>query len=104
MKISVITAAYNSEKSVRKTLDSFFEQTWTEKELIFIDGASSDRTLEIARDYEAENLQIISESDHGMYDALNKRLKLVSGDAFGVLNSDDCFHSKSIGKPHPADS
>lgn len=93
MKISVITAAYNSEKSIRKTLDSFFEQTWTEKEMIFIDGASSDRTLEIAREYETENLRILSEPDRGMYDAINKGLRLVSGDAFGVLNSDDCFHS-----------
>lgn len=94
MKISVITAAYNSEKSVRKSLDSFFEQTWPEKEMIFFDGASSDRTLEIAREYETENLRIFSEPDNGMYDAVNKGLKFVSGDAFGVMNSDDCFHSK----------
>ena len=63
--------------------------------MIFIDGASSDRTLEIVNEYKSDNLHIISEPDIGMYDALNKGLKLISGDAFGVLNSDDRFQLTS---------
>ena len=95
MKISIITAAYNSEETVRETLDSFCEQIWHDKEMIFVDGASSDRTLAIAEEYESSNVLILSEPDRGMYDALNKGFRLASGDALGVLNSDDRFHSNS---------
>lgn len=94
MKVSAITAAFNSAGSIRKTLDSFFEQDWPKKEMILVDGASGDETLSIARSYPQEQMTIISEPDRGMYDALNKGLRLYTGDAFGVLNSDDRFHDK----------
>lgn len=92
LKISVITAAFNSAGSIRQSLDSFFEQDWPNKELILVDGASEDKTLEIAQSYPQDQMVILSEPDQGMYDALNKGLRLYTGDAFGVLNSDDRFH------------
>lgn len=94
MKISVITTALNSAGTLRKTLDSFYEQDWPNKEIIFVDGASTDDTVAVAQSYPQAEMTLISEPDSGMYDALNKGLRMYSGDAFGVLNSDDRFHDK----------
>lgn len=91
MKISAITVCYNSESTIRHTLDSFFGQTHPEKEIVIIDGASSDRTVDIIKEYSCEALKLLSEPDNGIYDAMNKGLRRVSGDAFGCLNSDDCY-------------
>ncbi len=96
MKISVLTVCWNAEKTIRHTLDSFFAQDHADRELILVDGASKDRTVEIARSYPQERMVIVSEPDRGMYDALNKALRLYRGDAFGVLNSDDAYHDRSV--------
>jgi glycosyltransferase involved in cell wall biosynthesis len=93
MLISVIMVTWNSSATVRHTLDSFFSQTYGPKELVVVDGGSKDDTMEIVKSYPAANITWISEPDKGMYDALNKGLKLASGDAIGVLNSDDTYHS-----------
>lgn len=95
MKVTVITATYNSAMTIRKALDSFYEQDWPEKEVVVVDGGSSDDTVAIAQSYPQECMTLISEPDKGMYDALNKGLKVYTGDAFGVLNSDDRFHDNS---------
>lgn len=92
MKVSVITAAYNSAATLRSTLESFFEQDWPEKEIVLVDGGSSDDTVSIARSFPQDQMILISEPDAGMYDALNKGLARYTGDAFGVLHSDDRFH------------
>ena len=96
MKISVLTVCYNAEDTIRQTLDSFCAQKHVERELFLIDGASSDGTLAIAREYESDSVCVISEPDEGMYDALNKGLKLYQGDAFGVLNADDAYHHRDV--------
>ena len=93
MLISVIMVTWNSGSTVRHTLDSFFSQTYGPKELVVIDGGSQDNTMEIIKSYPQASMTWISEPDKGMYDALNKGLKLASGDAIGVLNSDDTYHS-----------
>jgi glycosyltransferase involved in cell wall biosynthesis len=93
MKISVLTVCYNAQNTVRQTLDSYCEQTYQNRELILIDGASTDKTVEIAKSY--SSIKIVSEPDQGMYDALNKGLKIYSGDSFGVLNADDTYHDKN---------
>jgi glycosyltransferase len=95
MLISVIMVTWNSGATVRHTLDSFFSQTYGPKELVVVDGGSRDETMEIVKSYPQTNITWISEPDNGMYDALNKGLKLASGDAVGVLNSDDTYHSPS---------
>ncbi len=95
MRVSVITVCWNSAKTIRHTLDSFLAQSHENKELLVIDGASTDETVSIARSYAADSIRVVSEPDEGMYDALNKALKLYEGDAFGVLNSDDTFHDET---------
>ncbi|MER8473537.1 glycosyltransferase, partial [Mesorhizobium sp. M1328] len=95
MKISVLTVCWNSAATIRHTIDSFLAQGHADKELMVIDGNSSDDTVAIVRSYPQEQIRVISEPDCGMYDALNKGLRLYTGDAVGVLNSDDCFHDRT---------
>ncbi|MER8680400.1 glycosyltransferase family 2 protein [Mesorhizobium sp. M1405] len=96
VKISVLTVCRNAAATIRHTLDSFFAQHHEDKELIVIDGASTDETLSIISSYPQERMVVVSEPDRGMYDALNKALRLYTGDAMGVLNSDDAYHDPSV--------
>ncbi len=96
MKISVITVCRNVEGTIRNTLDSFFAQDHAEKELVVVDGCSTDRTLEILAEYQGRELSLLSEPDKGIYDALNKGLRRYSGDAVGALNADDAFHDPFV--------
>lgn len=95
MKISVLTACRNAAATIGYTLDSFFAQTYPHRELVVVDGASTDATLDIVRSYPQEKIRLVSAPDGGMYDALNKALRLYSGDAFGVLNADDAYHDET---------
>jgi glycosyltransferase len=95
MKISVITVCLNSERTISHTLQSFFDQTYPHKELLVIDGGSTDQTLEIVRSFASAELRVWSQPDRGMYDAMNKGLKWFDGDAVGFLNSDDTFHDRT---------
>jgi glycosyltransferase len=95
MKISVVTACYNSEATIAWTIKSFLSQSYPHKELLIVDGASTDRTLEIAKNFANPDIRIVSESDLGIYDAMNKGLRLYTGDAIGFLNSDDTFHDRN---------
>ncbi|MGH6958041.1 MAG: glycosyltransferase family 2 protein [Caulobacteraceae bacterium] len=92
MRISVVTVCRNAEATIGETVASFFRQSHPDKELILIDGASSDGTLAIARAAAGEGLVLVSEPDRGLYDAMNKGLELFGGDAVGFLNADDRFH------------
>jgi glycosyltransferase involved in cell wall biosynthesis len=92
MKISVITVCFNSAATICRTIESFLAQDWPDKEMVIVDGASSDGTADLVRRFPQQQLRFMSEPDNGMYDALNKGLALYSGDAVGVLNSDDAFH------------
>ena len=99
MKISIITATYNSEKTLRDTLDSILAQTYPDIESIIVDGASKDGTIDIVREYEPRfggRMHWISEPDKGIYDAMNKGIKMASGDVIGVLNSDDFYHDERV--------
>ncbi len=95
MKITIITATYNSAKTIRETLESVQNQDYTSIEHIIIDGASTDNTLEIVKQYPSVSL-IVSEPDKGIYDAMNKGIRLATGDVIGLLNSDDVFASNTI--------
>ena len=96
MKISIITATYNSAKTVRDTLESVLRQTFSNYEYIIKDGGSKDDTLEIVKNYApkfGERLKVISEPDQGIYDAMNKGVQMATGDVIGILNSDDFYTS-----------
>ncbi|QLK45115.1 glycosyltransferase [Vibrio owensii] len=91
MKVSVITATYNSSQTVIDTLESLNQQTYEDIEYIIIDGASSDSTLKVVQENCSRVAKIISEPDKGIYDALNKGIKAATGDIIGFLHSDDLF-------------
>jgi len=93
LKVSIITATYNSEKSIRRNLESVKNQTHADIEHIIIDGNSSDNTLSIVNEFPHVS-KIISEKDKGIYDALNKGLDKAAGDVIGLLHSDDVFHDR----------
>ena len=95
MKISIITAAWNSAATIEDTLRSILAQTYQDWECIVIDGASSDGTRNILRSYETRfngRLHWISEPDQGIYDAMNKGIHLATGDYLCFLNAGDSFH------------
>lgn len=89
MKVSIITATYNSAQTIKDTLVSLEAQTYPDIEYIVIDGASKDHTLEVIKQCSTKVNQIISESDKGIYDALNKGIAAATGDIIGFLHSDD---------------
>lgn len=96
MKISIITATYNSGATVRDTLESVLRQTYKDFELIIKDGGSKDKTLEICKEFEPKfegRLRIISSKDKGIYDAMNQGVGAATGDVVGLLNSDDFYTS-----------
>lgn len=96
MRLSVITACFNSESTIADTVESFLEQTHPDKEMIVVDGLSRDRTLDVVRSYGSPDIRIVSEADRGVFDAMNKGLQLFQGDAIGWLNSDDTFHDARV--------
>lgn len=96
MKISIITATYNSGKTVGDTLKSVLAQTYHDYELLVVDGASKDNTLEVVKKMEPlfeGRMRYISEPDKGIYDAMNKGIRMATGDVIGILNSDDFYTS-----------
>lgn len=99
MKISVITSTFNSAATVSDTFESMLRQTHEDIECIVVDGASRDGTVDIIREYEPRfngRMRWISEPDKGIYDAMNKGLKMATGEVVGILNSDDFFSSDRI--------
>ncbi len=99
MKISIITATYNSSKTLRDTIESVLNQTHNDIEYIIVDGLSKDNTIDIVKEYEPKfngRMRWISEKDKGLYDAMNKGIKMASGDVIGILNSDDLLMDKFV--------
>jgi glycosyltransferase involved in cell wall biosynthesis len=91
MKISVITAVYNNAATIAAALESTLSQSHSNAELIVIDGGSTDGTLDVIARYRDRISVFVSEPDRGIYDALNKGLRLATGDVVGFLHSDDLF-------------
>lgn len=99
MKISVITVAYNSTQTIEDTMKSVLEQTYSDIEYIVVDGDSTDDTADIVKSYEEKfcgRLRWISEKDSGIYDAMNKGIRMATGDVVGILNSDDYYTSNDV--------
>jgi glycosyltransferase involved in cell wall biosynthesis len=91
MKISIITVCYDSAKTIEKTFKSVQSQTYNNIEYIVVDGVSKDATLDILDNYKELVSKSVSEPDKGLYDAMNKGIKMATGDVVGILNSDDIF-------------
>jgi glycosyltransferase involved in cell wall biosynthesis len=98
--ISIITVVYNGEKTIRQTLDSVCNQSVLPDEYIIVDGLSSDSTLTIVRKYMEKYpfIKLISEKDDGIYDAMNKGIKLAKGKLIGIINSDDWYEANAFEK------
>ena len=99
MKISLITATYNSAETLRDTMQSVLNQTFKDIDYMIIDGGSKDGTLDIVKEFEPKfegRLRWISEKDKGIYDAMNKGVLMAQGDVVGILNSDDFFASDNV--------
>ena len=113
MKISLITACYNSAKTIKTAIDSVLSQKGVDVEYIVVDGGSKDGTVDIIKEYSTRSTRLndvnsslhvstcstwltfkwISERDRGMYDAINKGIKMATGDVVGILNADDVLAS-----------
>lgn len=96
MKISIITATLNSSKTIEDCIASINKQSYKNIEHIIIDGSSKDNTLKIINSIPNRIYKIISEPDKGIYDAMNKGIRLATGDVIGILNSDDFFTSDNV--------
>ena len=94
-KITIVTVSYNSERTIKTTLDSVKYQKYKNIEHLIVDGNSSDKTIEIAKEY-PHIKKIISEPDKGIYHAMNKGIKISTGDIIGFLNSDDFYISNEV--------
>jgi glycosyltransferase involved in cell wall biosynthesis len=99
MKISIITVTFNSARTIRDTIESVLSQDYTDYEYLIIDGSSKDNTIEIVKELEPKfegRLKWISEKDNGMYDGINKGIRMATGKIVGIINSDDFYHRKDI--------
>ena len=94
LKISIVTVTYNSQKTIKKNLDSILNQTYKEIEHIIVDNNSKDKTISISKKY--PNIKIICERDKGIYYAMNKGIHAASGDIIGFLNSDDFYYNNKV--------
>ncbi len=102
--VSIVTVAYNSENTIKDTIESVLNQTYQNIEYWIIDGNSTDRTVKIAEEYRQEFIKkgikfnIISEPDNGIYDAMNKGVKHSNGEIVGLINSDDWYEPDAVEK------
>lgn len=102
MTVSIITICFNSEAVIKKTIESVLNQTYTDIEYIIIDGASKDKTVEIAESYKDAfadkgiDFKIFSEPDKGIYDAMNKGIAKATGELVGLINSGDFYEPQMI--------
>lgn len=95
-RITVITVCFNSASTIRDTLKSIASQTCKDFEHVIVDGGSTDETLDIIRRWTQHPIRLVSESDNGIYDAMNKGLALATGEVVGFLNADDFYADESV--------
>ena len=102
MLVSIITVCYNSAQTVRKAIESVLNQTYPNIEYTIVDGLSTDDTVAVAQSYEEAfrqkgySFRIISEKDNGIYDAMNKGIRMASGELVGMINSDDWYEPIAV--------
>lgn len=99
MKVSIITITYNSAITLRDTMEAVLSQTSKNIEYIVVDGASKDDTVKIIKEYESKfngQMRWVSEPDKGLYDAMNKGIRMATSDIVGIINSDDFYHRTDV--------
>ena len=96
IKVTVITVCFNRVKTIGKAIESVLSQDYANIEYIVIDGGSTDGTLEVIDNYKDKLKRVISEPDNGMYEAINKGIRLATGDVVGLLHSDDVLYGSSV--------
>lgn len=97
--VTIVTVCYNSEATIKKTMESVLRQTYTNIEYVVIDGNSQDKTLEIIQGNQEcfkGRMKLVSEPDQGIYDAMNKGIRLATGELIGILNSDDYYEENAV--------
>jgi len=94
--VSIVTVVYNGEKTINRTIQSVLNQTYPNIEYIIVDGASSDGTVEIIKSYALKISRWISEKDEGIYDAMNKGVKMCNGEIIGIINADDYYEPDAV--------
>lgn len=99
MKISIITVCFNSGATIKDTIESVLSQKYQDYEYLIIDGKSKDNTMDIVKSYEKKfkgKLKYVSEKDNGLYDAINKGIKMAEGDIIGLINADDILANQFV--------
>lgn len=96
MKVSIITITYNSAATLEDTIKSVVSQDFPDIEYIIVDGLSKDSTLSIVNRYSPYIAKVVSEKDKGLYDALNKGIRLATGEVVGMLHSDDLYADNNV--------
>jgi len=96
VKISLITVTYNAESTISRCIESVIAQSYPNLEYIIVDGGSTDNTLRIISGYKNNIDILITEPDHGIYDAMNKGIRMASGNVTGTLNADDFFADQEV--------
>lgn len=99
MKISIVTVTYNRAETLIDTIKSVLALDYDDLEYIVVDGASNDNTVDLLKEFEPKfngRMRWISEPDKGLYDAMNKGIRMASGDVVGIINSDDFYHRSDI--------
>ncbi|WP_236579112.1 glycosyltransferase family 2 protein [Hydrogenimonas urashimensis] len=94
--VSIITVVYNGEKYLEQTIQSVIKQTYENIEYIIVDGGSTDGTLDIIKKYEKNISKWVSEPDEGLYDAMNKGIRMANGELIGMINSDDWYETDAV--------
>lgn len=96
MKISIITACYNREATIGGAIESVLAQDYPDVEYIVVDGGSTDGTMDVVNQYRDRIARIVSEPDHGMYEAINKGIGMATGDVVGLVHSDDFLYDSHV--------
>ena len=94
--VSIITVSFNSIRTISDTIKSVLSQIYSNIEYIIIDGSSTDGTIELVNSFGNKISKFISEPDNGIYDAINKGIRLATGDVIGILHSDDFFYDNNV--------
>jgi len=96
MKVTIITATYNNQVTIKDTIESVANQTYKNIEHIIVDGLSKDDTVNVIKSYNLPHIKIISEKDKGIYDALNKGLRAATGEVIGFVHADDFLAAPNV--------
>lgn len=96
MKYSIITVNFNNKEGLRKTIESVIHQTFHDFEFIIIDGGSTDGSVDVLKEYDAQINYWVSEADNGIYQGMNKGIKKATGEYLNFMNSGDCFYNEEV--------